>query len=389
VATWLAATCLASLPAAAAPGVPWRRSPILFRPPEAHASGHAAAHDQVRADGGPGGRLRRDAERALTVGPFSVTDKTRVAPSGDRHDFLSLAPYWWPDPSKPDGLPYIRRDGEVNPDSKRDADDARLSQMAAAVRTLAAAFHETGEERFAARASLLLRVWFVDGATRMNPNLEYGQGIPGRSTGRAEGIIATRVLVEVVDAVRVLAGSPSWTARDRDGLRAWCTAFASWLQTSRHGREEASAPNNHGTWYDAQFTALLLYTDRGDEARARLEQAKRRLASQIEPDGRQPRELARTRSWSYSVMNLQGWFTLARLAQEAGVDLWAFRTADGRSLRGALDYLVSFAGRGAWPHQQITPLEWIGLVPLLDQAAVAWSSDDYAALARRLRAEIP
>jgi hypothetical protein len=330
--------------------------------------------------------LLREAERALTAGPFSVMDKRRVPPSGDKHDFLTLAPYWWPDPAKPDGLPYVRRDGEVNPESKRDTDDVPFGQMTDAVKTLADAFRETRDERFASRAAFLLRVWFLDASTRMNPNLDYGQGVPGRNTGRGAGIIATCKLVSIVDAARVLAGSPSWTGSDRQGLHAWCAAYAAWLQTSRNGREEAAALNNHGTWYEAQLTALLLYTGRRDEAKARFDHARRRLSSQIEPDGRQPRELERTRSWNYSVMNLDGWFTVARLAEETGIDLWNFRTPDGRSLRAALDYLVAFAGGGAkWPHTQIAPIERDGLVHLLDQAAAVWRANQYRTLADRLR----
>jgi hypothetical protein len=348
--------------------------------PAFQARGLAAAQDAVRA------ALLREAEQALSEGPFSVMDKQRTAPGGDKHDFISLAPYWWPDPAKPGGLPYIRRDGEVNPESKRDTDDVPFGRMAGAVSTLAAAYRETKDERFASRAALLLRVWFLDPATRMNPNLDYGQGVPGRNNGRGAGIIATRRLVDVVDAARLLAASPAWTARDADGLRAWCSAYAAWLMSSRNGREEAAAGNNHGTWYDAQLAALLLYTGRAGEAKARFETAKRRLASQIEPDGRQPRELARTRSWSYSVMNLHGWFTVARLAGEAGVDLWHYRTADGRSLRAAVDYLVPFAGGDArWPHQQITPIAWDEFAALLDQAARVWTDGGYGALAARLR----
>ena len=351
-------------------------TPVLAIPRGAQEADQGAAR---------AGRLR-DAEKALAVGPFSVMQKTRVPPSGDKHDFLTLAPYWWPDPTKPGGLPYIRRDGEVNPESKRDTDDGPFGQMATAVTRLAEAYRDTRDERFAARAALLLRAWFLDPATRMNPNLDYGQGVPGRNTGRGAGIITTRHLVGVVDAARWLAASSSWTRTNREGFQSWCTAFAAWLQTSRNGREESAATNNHGTWYDAQLAALLLYTGKGDEARTRLEKAKRRMAAQIEPDGRQPRELERTRSWSYSVMNLEGWFTVARLAKETGVDLWSFRTDDGRSLRAALDYLVPFAaGAATWPHRQITPFRWEQLAPLLDEAANAWKRDAYGALAARLR----
>jgi len=367
-AAFLIATCADPSFAAAHPG------------PARQERDPAAVQDAARA------ALLLNAEQALSAGPFSVMDKQRTAPSGDKHDFISLAPYWWPDPAKPGGLPYIRRDGEVNPESKRDTDDVPFGRMAGAVSTLAAAYRETKDERFASRAALLLRVWFLDPATRMNPNLDYGQGVPGRNTGRGAGIIATRRLVEIVDAARLLAASPAWAARDADGLRAWGSAYAEWLQTSPNGREEAAAGNNHGTWYDAQLTALLLYTGQTGAARAQVEAAKRRLASQIEPDGRQPRELARTRSWSYSVMNLHGWFAVARLAGEAGIDLWRHATADGRSLRGALDYLARFPRSGAaWPHQQITPVDQGEFADLLDQAARVWADGGYGELAARLR----
>jgi hypothetical protein len=333
----------------------------------------------------------RAAEAAMTRGPFSVVHKTRVPPSGDKHDFLSLAPYWWPDPSKPTGLPYVRRDGEVNPESRRDTDDGPFDKMVDSVTALVQGYRATGDERFASRAALLLRVWFLAPATRMNPNLEYGQGVPGRNDGRGAGIIATRRLVQVVDAARALEALPSWTASDRGGLQAWCADYAVWLRESRHGREEAAAENNHGTWYDGQFVALLLYTGGRAEARVVIDtRTKERLAAQIEPDGRQPRELARTRAWSYSVMNLEGWFTLARLASEAGVDLWHYRTKDGRSLRAALDYLRPYAeGSAKWPYQQITPFRPDDLAPLLRQAAVAWSADGYRELADRLQARVP
>jgi hypothetical protein len=59
------------------------------------------------------------ADKALREKPFSVVEKTTLPPSGDRHDYLSLAPYAWPDPRRPSGLPYLIRDGEINPERDR------------------------------------------------------------------------------------------------------------------------------------------------------------------------------------------------------------------------------------------------------------------------------
>ena len=56
------------------------------------------------------------ADAALAGPAYSVTSKTRTPPSGDKHDYISMGPYWWPDPSRPGGEPYVRRDGEVNPE---------------------------------------------------------------------------------------------------------------------------------------------------------------------------------------------------------------------------------------------------------------------------------
>ena len=82
-------------------------------------------------------QLLKDADAALKAGPFTVMAKKRLPPSGDRHDYMSFGPYWWPDPSKPDGLPYIRRDGERNPEIYEDSDARPLGGMLGAVDDLA------------------------------------------------------------------------------------------------------------------------------------------------------------------------------------------------------------------------------------------------------------
>ncbi|MGB8844729.1 MAG: alginate lyase family protein, partial [Terracidiphilus sp.] len=79
------------------------------------------------------------ADRAMTEGPFSVMDKPVLPPSGDKHDYMSRATYFWPDPSKPDGLPYIRHDGQTNPENRKITDHEEFGRMCEASRALALA----------------------------------------------------------------------------------------------------------------------------------------------------------------------------------------------------------------------------------------------------------
>lgn len=322
--------------------------------------------------------VRQDADSALKAGPFSVVDTGPLPPSGDIHDYMSVGPYWWPDPKKEDGLPYIRRDGRVNPEYY-EHDTVPRGKMGDAVETLALAYYFTDHEAYAQRAARLVRVWFLEPETRMNPNLQYGQAIPGRCTGRGIGIIETLHFIEVVDAVGMLRGSHSWTDKDQEALEAWFGEYLDWLLEGRYGRDEAATKNNHGTWYDAQVASFALFVGREEVARRILnEAAEKRIARQIEPDGRQPHELARTKSYSYSVMNLRGMFTLAALGERVGVDLWNFQTNDGRSIRKAIDWLVPFAsGETEWKHEQISGLHPETLYPLLRWAAIAYNEPHY------------
>jgi hypothetical protein len=333
-------------------------------------------------------RLRQEAQDALKAGPFSVMHKDATPPSVDKHDYMSQAPYWWPNPDTPNGLPYVRRDGERNPEIYRITDHRDMGRMTEAVETLALAYWFTGDEAHAVRAAQLLRAWFVDPATRMNPHLEYGQAVPGLNTGRGTGLIETIGLTQVVDAVGLLAGSKAWTEEDQRDLGAWFGRFLQWMQESKNGRDEAAAKNNHGTYYDLQVASFALFVGRTEVATEVLRAAgPTRIGRQVEPDGRQPLELERTRAWSYSIMNLRGLMSLARIGENAGVDLWAFQTEDGRSIRKALDYLLPFAaGDRKWPHRQLGGWSPEGIYPLVRRAAARYPDPTYGAIVSKIQA---
>ena len=193
--------------------------------------------------------------------PVTVTASRAARSAGGLHDFFSEGDYWWPDPQNPDG-PYIQRDGMSNPDNFNDHRRA-LMQLSVQVPALAAAWKLTGDRRYADHAVRHLRAWFVDPATRMNPNLQYAQAIHGRFTGRGTGIIDTIHLVEVARAIEALDAAPVWSAADKAALRGWFTDYLRWLTTHPYGIAERDAKNNHGTCWVMQVAAFAHLT--GDQ----------------------------------------------------------------------------------------------------------------------------
>jgi hypothetical protein len=329
-------------------------------------------------------KLKDSADRSLSAGPFSVMVKSFIPASGDRHDYVSMGPYWWPNPDTPDGLPYIRRDGERNPELDK-FDSPALKQLENHVRKLILGYYFLKDERYAEHAVRLLSVWFVEAATRMNPHLNYGQMIPGICEGRCIGLIETRNLGLMLDYISLLQPSQSWNTAFENGLYDWFKEYLNWLITSPIALEEESWFNNHGTYYDVQTAAIALHL--GDEQTAsrllRLA-AERRFYKHIEPNGEQPHELERTLSLSYSLMNLLGLFDLAHMGKAVGLDLWHTQSEDGRSLRAAADYLEPFcAGGKEWPYKQIKPVEPERIFTLFRRAANAYGDARYAAIADR------
>jgi len=324
-------------------------------------------------------KLRRDAEREMKAPIVAVTDKrTLLPPSGDKHDYFSLSPYWWPDPAKPDGLPYIRRDGETNPASKKDLDRPRLGAMVENVSTLSLVYYFTGDERYAEHAGRQLRAWFLDSATRMTPHLHFGQLVRGNPKERGSAIIDTHNFIDVVDASVLLRGSAGWRAQDETALRSWMRQYLAWLRESPNGKDELRAPNNHGSWYAAQTATLALFV--GDTALTRsiVSDAKARIGAQIKSDGQQPIELGRTRSMHYSGFNADALSRLAELGRWVGVDLWHFEAPEGGSLRKAIDHLANYVGRPKeWPGNQIDPVEPGFIVEVMRRAQVALGSPIY------------
>jgi len=322
--------------------------------------------------------LKKQADGLLKMKPVSVMEKEFTPVSGNKHDYMSQAPYFWYDSSKTNGLPYIRRDGQHNPEIKKITDRTYIGRLETATKILSLAWYLTGEEKYAQKATALIRYWFFNEATKMNPNLEYAQAIPGVNNGRGIGIIESRTLTGIADAAGLLANSHSWTATDTKQLKDWYSQYLNWMLTSKNGNDEHKAKNNHGTWYYVQAVDFALFSDDNKKALGLLNESKKLLDSQLTKEGTWPLELARTNALGYSTFNTTAWFQLATLAEKVGVDLWHYKTSKGGSLQTAFDWLLPYAlGEKKWTYQQIEPYEVSGFYPLLLQAANKFHNENY------------
>lgn len=316
--------------------------------------------------------LLEEAQAALTRGPYSVTQKTTLAPSGDIHDYWHPAPYWHPNPDTEDGLPFIRKDGVRVPgtvmyeaDSSK-YDRTRLQMMFDDVTTLALGWTVTGDIALARRGAKLVRAWFLNRTTRMNPHLTYSQVRMGRNRneGAHTGVIEMKDLYYLLDAVRLLERSGAFSKRDRNAFESWLQEYRNWLQTSPQGREERASNNNHGILYDLQIAAIHAYLGDMQGLLETFCDTRQRMFEHFNPDGFQPHEMERTISAHYCCFNLQSWVNIANLAKACGDDLWSFALADGRSIRKALEWTLPYMFEEEWPFEQIGPFDRDRFLPL-------------------------
>jgi hypothetical protein len=333
-------------------------------------------------------QLLKDAGKALNYAPVSVMQKGGLPPSGDKHDYMSIAPYFWPDPSKPNGLPYINKDGVVNPEVRSYPDKLNLPVLCNNVYLLSLAYYFSGDEKYARHAARLLEVWFLDTATRMNPNLNYGQAVKGVVDGRAEGLIDSRFFIWAIDGIRLLQSSKYWTGRDEEGMKGWFAAFLGWVQTSRIGQKEMNARNNHGVWYDAQTLSMALYVDSLALANRILLRAADRLDKQENDEGLFPLELERTTSLHYSVFILNAFTIIAELSEQTSTNLWVLETASGKSLKKAFRAILPYISKEKdWSWPQIHEFNFFNAVPVLVGDAAKFNCDSCEGAIKNIEGE--
>ncbi len=334
-------------------------------------------------------RVLAAASRYVGEKPVTITAYAAERSAGGPHDYFSEGDYWWPDPKHPDG-PYIQRDGQTNP-ANFDLHRQALRRFSVIVPALTAACELTGERRYARAALRHLDAWFADTATRMNPSLLYAQAIRGRATGRGIGIIDGLHLVEVAQATSELERLGYLHDPDRAAIHAWFRSYLEWITTHPFGLAEKNNGNNHSTAWAVQVAEIArLLKDTARLAEMRRFFRETLLPQQLAADGSFPKELARTKPYSYSPFNLDLFADLAWILSTPGDganDLWRFTLPDGRGLRRALTYMAPYiADKRAWPkppdvqYFESWPMRQVALL----FGGIAYGESAYIALWRKL-----
>lgn len=339
------------------------------------------------------GRILRLAGQALALKPPAITDEVATNSPGGPHDYFSQADYAWSNSTNLNGLPYVLRDGESNPNTFAYHRMA-MRQMKDSVAALAAAYALTGDQQYVVKATEFLRIFFLDAATRMNPNLQYAQAILGVSNGTQYGIIDTLHLAEVAMAIRFLEKSPSFPPSVDAGLKRWFADYTKWIMTSENGRKEMNSVNNHGIACFVQLASFAKLT--GDEkvldfTRQQFKEVL--LPNQMTNNGSFPRELARTKPYGYSIFQADNVATLCVLLSTTNGNFWQIKLFDGRTPRQAVEFIFPYlADKSRWladgHRQDVMHWEsWPARQPCLFCAYAEFGDPKYLELWKTLEAE--
>ena len=319
------------------------------------------------------------ADQFMKEKPVTITASSCKRSAGGKNDFYSEGDYWWTDPANPTG-PYIQKDGKTNPENFVDHRLAmiRLSEVTA---TLTSAWVLTANQKYAAQATKHLHAWFVNPATRMNPDMLYAQAIWGRFTGRGIGLIDAYHLVEVAQSAKILIDGKVISDKEALEIKEWFSCFLTWMCTHPYGTDEMNAKNNHGTCWAVTVAAMADLTGNEEVIKLCTDRFKTIfLPLQMAGDGSFPLELKRTKPYGYSLFNIDAMCNLAQILSTPEDNLWEFKTPDGKSLKKGMKYIYPYMkDKSKWPFEKDIYIwdEWPVRQSSLLFSGLAYQNPDY------------
>ncbi len=321
----------------------------------------------------------RIAENNLNEPPITITAYKSERSAGGLNDFYSEGDYWWPDSLNPDG-PYVRRDGNTNPDNFV-AHRHAMIRFSTLVGNLTSAYLLTNDSKYINAAMMHVRAWFINEETRMNPNLLFAQAIKGVVTGRGIGIIDTIHLIEVVQSLIILEERGLLSEEDLVGTKQWFSEYLAWLTSHQYGITERDASNNHGTCWVMQAAIFAKYTNNKDVLEYTTYRFKNDLLpNQMSLDGSFPLELKRTKPYGYSLFNLDAMATICLILTTEKDNLWTYTTPDGKNMQKGIEFILPYVkDKTLWqlPPDVMYWEEWPVAQPFLFMGAIGLNNKEY------------
>lgn len=303
---------------------------------------------------------------------ISVINKPQTFPEFDPKDYVSLATYYWPNPDTKNGLPYISRDGEANPEGKL-YDKDKLRELAFITYYQGLLYYLTEDKKYYEDLKDNITYFFLDEKTGMNPNLNHAQMILGKNLGRGIGIIDfTGNFTYPLRLLKILYDLGYIEEEFHTSFKTWIEKLSIWLEESPLGLEEKYARNNHGIFYDLGLAAIYDFLGESKKLLPLVYQmVEYRLVEEFAEDGSMPKETARTKSKNYSLMAIKGVYDFNTIIKAYGYDLyqlekWYYRKP-AVDLKKALSFLLDrlLTKQKPWEYQQIIPFDEATLIPLI------------------------
>ncbi len=278
------------------------------------------------------------AEEYVRQAPTGVMDKAVCPPGGEFANYFSAPKYWSVEKGN-----YQRKDGvqvleaTIGSAESRKYDRTSLDECIRRANVLTVAGKMFNRPEFLNQAALNLKHWFIDPATRTLPSARFAQYHmhavnDGHVAANPSGLIDFRDIWTLIYIAPLLHKYNALSDRELELLRHWCAAFFADLSNGKQGQTAYAAKNNIGTFTHLLLLSLALFTQNFRDAAQLLNALPLRLRAQIDGNGHQSGEAARTRPLHYSLFNAAAWVCVATLSRGAGSDLWQYADSENRSI---------------------------------------------------------
>jgi hypothetical protein len=334
------------------------RGPALLRAQASQTPPLSPTHPNVAAIDHD--RILAAADPLLLLPPAPLTAFPAPRSPGKMNDFYSEPEAYYPDPTSATA-PWKEFPTRVPNAAAFTAHRDAVHTVSVEVATLTAAFVLTSDTRYSQKAAEHLRAWFLTPATRMTPDLRFGQRIPnsppGRFEGRFEGILETVPFAEVAQAIPFLASSGSLSEAELTGLHGWFAAYLQWLTEAPLAGLARDQKDHHGSsWLlqcaaYARLNAAGLTSDDATLSQLRHHFHSVTLRAEIHATGNFPHEVTTAAPYRNSLLNLDMLSAACDLLSTRFESAWEFELQDGPGMRAAIAYHAPFiANRAKWPY---------------------------------------